>query len=93
MDTYIERRTLDEANYIIDHNSTLRATAKVFGVSKSTVHKDVTERLPYLNDLLSMKVERVLDNNMKERHIRGGQSTKNRWRCVREVYGDGLENR
>ena len=73
---YIENRTLDAAHYIIDYKATVRQTAKIFGVSKSTIHKDVTERLPRINPTLAIKVKTILDLNKAERHIRGGKATK-----------------
>lgn len=79
MKDYIEERTIDIANYIINKNATVRQTAKVFGVSKSTVHKDVTERLPKLNPMIFNKVKKILDKNKAERHIRGGQATKKKY--------------
>ena len=60
------------ANYIIENNATVRQTAKEFGISKSTVHKDVTERLAQLNPSLAAEARKVLDVNKSERHIRGG---------------------
>ncbi|AFS77291.1 stage III sporulation protein D [Gottschalkia acidurici 9a] len=76
MKEYIEERALEIAKYIIKKKSTVRQTATIFGVSKSTVHKDVTERLPKINPLLAGKVKWVLDMNKAERHIRGGEATK-----------------
>ena len=76
MKEYIEERAVAIANYIIDHNATVRQTAKKFGISKSTVHKDVTERLPAINNKLYRQVKAVLEKNKQERHIRGGQATK-----------------
>lgn len=73
---YIEERTLDAANYIISKEATVRQTAKVFGVSKSTIHKDVTERLPRINPSAANEVKMILDKNKAERHIRGGRATK-----------------
>jgi putative DeoR family transcriptional regulator (stage III sporulation protein D) len=73
---YIEERALEIANYIIEEKATVRKTANVFGVSKSTVHKDVTERLPKINPLISEQVKSVLEKNKAERHIRGGKATK-----------------
>ena len=72
----MEERVIESAIYIIEHNATERQTAKQFGVSKSTVHKDVSERLPQINQRLAIKVREVLDKNKKERHIRGGLATK-----------------
>lgn len=76
MKGYIEERALEIGKYIIDSNATVRQTAKQFGVSKSTVHKDVSERLSYINPGLAHEVRKVLDVNKAERHIRGGLATK-----------------
>ena len=76
---YIEERVLDIAAYIIESNSTVRETAKKFGVSKSTVHKDVSERLAQINPALAQEVRKVLDVNKAERHIRGGQATREKY--------------
>lgn len=86
---YIQERVIAAANYIMDTKSTVRETAKVFGVSKSTIHKDVTERLPRINASLSDKVKRVLEYNKAERHIRGGKATKEKYKKVsfRKVKG------
>ncbi|MDD2397340.1 MAG: sporulation transcriptional regulator SpoIIID, partial [Tissierellia bacterium] len=73
MKDYIERRAMEIAEYIISTESTVRQTAKKFGVSKSTVHKDVTERLPKLNPPAASEVKKVLLKNKSERHIRGGK--------------------
>jgi putative DeoR family transcriptional regulator (stage III sporulation protein D) len=73
---YIEERAIVIAKYILEKESTVRETAKTFGVSKSTVHKDVTERLTSINPSLAKKVKKVLDKNKSERHIRGGMATK-----------------
>ena len=70
---------MDIANYIIDCNATVRQTAKAFGVSKSTVHKDVTERLMQINPTLAKQARKVLDVNKSERHIRGGMATKEKY--------------
>ena len=80
MKGYIEERALEIANYIIDSNTTVRETAKVFGVSKSTVHKDVTERLPKINPQIAKEVKYVLDKNKAERHLRGGLATKMKYK-------------
>lgn len=76
---YIEERAIEIANYIIEHNATVRQTAKKFGVSKSTVHKDVTERLPQVNIALAQCARKVLDVNKSERHIRGGLATREKY--------------
>ena len=79
MKKYIEERAQNIANYIIENEATVRQAAKVFDVSKSTVHKDVTERLQQVSPSLSRQVKNVLDNNTSQRHIRGGQATKERY--------------
>ena len=79
MKEYIEERAVAIANYIIDHNATVRQTAKQFGISKSTVHKDVTERLMQVNPALAKEARKVLDVNKSERHIRGGMATKEKY--------------
>ena len=71
MKEYIEERAVAIANYIIDENATVRQTAKKFGISKSTVHKDVTDRLTHINPALAAQARVVLDINKAERHIRG----------------------
>jgi len=76
---YIEERAVSLANYIIENNATVRQTAKEFGISKSTVHKDVTERLDVVNPALAKKTRSVLDVNKSERHIRGGLATKEKY--------------
>lgn len=76
MKGYIEERAVSLANYIIENNATVRQTAKEFGISKSTVHKDVTERLKVVNPALAKRTRSVLDVNKSERHIRGGLATK-----------------
>lgn len=72
----IEDRAKSFANYIIENRATVRATARAFGTSKSTVHKDVSERLVYINPSLAREAKKVLDYNKAERHIRGGMATK-----------------
>ena len=79
MKQYIENRILSIAQYTIDHNSTVRSTAKKFGISKSTVHKDLVERLPQSTHHLAAEVRSVLEINKQERHIRGGQATKEKY--------------
>jgi len=73
---YIENRVTEIAGFIVKERATVRKTASIFGVSKSTVHKDVTERLPKINPLMANKVKNVMDTNKAERHIRGGRATK-----------------
>ena len=79
MKKYMEERVIESAVYIIEHNATVRQTAKQFGVSKSTVHKDVTERLEMINKTLARQARKVLDVNKSERHIRGGLATKEKY--------------
>ena len=79
MKDYIEERAVEIANYIIETRATVRQTAKRFGISKSTVHKDVTERLAKVNPLLSSEARKVLDVNKQERHIRGGLATREKY--------------
>ena len=84
MKDYIEERVLELARYIIDTRSTVRAAAKKFRVSKSTVHKDVTERLLEINPGLASEVKDVLENNKAERHLRGGMATKEKYQPAKE---------
>ncbi len=79
MKGYIEERAINIANYIIEYNATVRQTAKKMGISKSTVHKDVTERLQGINPALATEARKVLDKNKSERHIRGGMATKEKY--------------
>lgn len=79
MKDYIEERAIHIANYIIENNATVRQTAKEFGISKSTVHKDVTDRLMQLNPALAARARKVLDVNKSERHIRGGMATREKY--------------
>lgn len=79
MKSYIEERAVDIANYIIEKNATVRQTAREFRVSKSTVHKDVTERLLAINPTLAANVRKVLNVNKQERHIRGGMATREKY--------------
>ena len=79
MKEYIEERAVEVGNYIVDKKATVRQTAKVFGISKSTVHKDVTARLTRINPALANEARKVLDVNKKERHIRGGLATREKY--------------
>lgn len=72
----IEQRACDLAVYIIESGATVRTAAKHFGISKSTVHKDISQRLPQYNKSLYTQVRLVLDENKAQRHIRGGMATK-----------------
>ena len=84
MKDYIEERVLELAHYIINTNSTVRSTAKKFRVSKSTVHKDVTERLLEINPGPASEVKEVLENNKAERHLRGGMATREKYKSAKE---------
>ena len=79
MKKYIEERAIEIANYIIESNATVRQTARKFGISKSTVHKDVTERLMQVNPALAKEARKVLDVNKADRHIRGGLATREKY--------------
>mgnify|MGYP005749098901 CR=1 FL=1 len=79
MKEYIEERAVEIANYIINEKSTVRQAAKKFGVSKSTIHKDVTDRLEHINPSLAAQARVVLDVNKSERHIRGGMATREKY--------------
>ena len=87
MKDYIEERVLELAHYIVNTNSTVRAAAKKYRVSKSTVHKDVTERLLEINSGLAAEVKSVLENNKAERHLRGGMATREKYQHARESNG------
>ena len=95
MKDYIEERVLELAHYIVNTNSTVRAAAKKFRVSKSTVHKDVTERLLEVNPALALEVKNVLENNKAERHLRGGQATREKYirRRRRAMGGKEVDER
>ena len=79
MKEYIEERAVEIANYIIKSNATVRQTAKQFGISKSTVQKDITDRVEHINPQLARRVRSVLEINKAQRHIRGGMATKNKY--------------
>lgn len=81
MRDYIEERIYQAAAYIVEHGATVRETAKELGISKSTVHQDVSVRLVQLNPQLAHAVRLVLDKNKAERHIRGGQATYRKYKC------------
>ena len=85
MKEYIEERAIEIANYIIEEKATVRQTAKKFGISKSTVHKDVTERLLLINPSLAREARKVLDMNNSERHIRGGLATREKYLHQHEI--------
>lgn len=75
----IEERVVEIASYIVDNKATVRGAAKHFGLSKSTVHKDVSDRILHINPTLASQVRRILDVNKSERHIRGGLATREKY--------------
>lgn len=85
MREYIEERAIEIGKYIVDKNATVRQAAKCFGVSKSTVHKDCTERLMEIDPALAGEARKVLDVNKSERHIRGGLATKEKYQHIGET--------
>lgn len=85
MEQDIYERTIQYAWYIINHNATIRATAKNFGVAKSTVHYDLKNRLRFYDKDLYLKVKQILQNNFNEKHIRGGLATKQKYLHEKEI--------
>ena len=81
---YIEERAMESARYIVKNKATVRQAAKVFGISKSTVHKDVTERLEVINPGLAGEIRKVLNVNKAERHLRGGMATREKYSHMRK---------
>jgi putative DeoR family transcriptional regulator (stage III sporulation protein D) len=81
---YIYERAVEIASYIVEEKQTVRNAAEHFGVSKSTVHKDITQKLPETDKALYRKVRRVLDVNKAERHLRGGQATKEKYSEIKK---------
>ena len=75
----MEKRACEVAVYMIETGATVRAAARHFGISKSTVHKDLSQRLPCYNNTLYLQVRKILDRNKQERHIRGGMATKRKY--------------
>lgn len=85
MKDYIEKRAVELAQYIVENNATVRKAAKVFNISKSTVHKDVHERLRRINPALYKESQAVLEQNKAERHIRGGMATRQKYLHERNI--------
>ena len=79
----VESRCIELGEYIVENKTTVRQTAKVFGISKSTVHIDVTKRLGEIAHLLAGKVNEVLQSNKSQRHIRGGEATREKYRLIK----------
>ena len=91
MKEYIEERAIEIANYIIEEKTTVRQAAKKFGVSKSTIHKDCTERLCRINPALAKEVRCILELNKQERHIRGGMATREKYKSILEKRAGGTK--
>ena len=83
MQEHIRERVLTLSNYIIESGATVRQTASRYGISKSTVHKDVAERLAAVSPSLFIQVREILDRNKSERHIRGGEATRRKYLALR----------
>lgn len=83
----IERRVIEAAEYIVATGATVRQTARVLGVSKSTVHKDMETRLPQLSQALAREVATVFMRNKAERHLRGGEATRRRYARLKSAHG------
>lgn len=79
MQNYIRKRAVKIAQHILNTSDTVRQTAQVFGISKSTVHKDVSERLPRINEEMADQVKTILEKNKAERHLRGGEATRKKY--------------
>ncbi|MHB8985850.1 MAG: sporulation transcriptional regulator SpoIIID [Eubacteriales bacterium] len=80
MQEYIQKRVLEICSYILETRATVRQAAQVYQVSKSTVHKDMTERLPSLNKQLATEIKNILEYNKSERHLRGGEATRKKYK-------------
>ncbi|MBR4407076.1 MAG: sporulation transcriptional regulator SpoIIID [Clostridia bacterium] len=80
MDFVKRQRAISLGRYILKTGKTVRQTAVVYGISKSTVHNDVSKKLPLIDPRLFEKVDRILQKNFKEKHLRGGEATKNKWK-------------
>jgi putative DeoR family transcriptional regulator (stage III sporulation protein D) len=85
---WYEDRVSQEASYIVEHKATVRDAAKALCIGKSTVHKDVTERLQSINPVLYKSVRDVLNTNKAERHLRGGKATHDKYASLRQRFGD-----
>ena len=83
MKDYIEERTIEVANYIIENKCTVRAAAKHFNMSKSTIHKDIVERLPEISKGMAAEIKEILEENKAERHIRGGIATREKYKKLK----------
>ncbi len=79
----LDERIIAEAHYILESSGTVRSTAIKFGVSKSTVHKDLSQKLYYINERLFIDVKKLLGDNLSERHLRGGEATKRKYKALK----------
>ncbi len=79
-----KERCVQLATYIVENKATVRSAAKKFGISKSTVHKDVTQTLKYVNKTMYYEVKKILETNKRERHLRGGEATKHKYQILNE---------
>lgn len=86
MQNYIRKRAVKIGQYILRTSATVRQAAEVFGISKSTVHKDVSERLPRINKELAEAVKAILNKNKAERHLRGGEATRQKYMAQHRAY-------
>lgn len=87
MQNYIRKRAVRIAQHILQTSNTVRQTAEIFGISKSTVHKDVAERLPRINREMADQVRFILERNKAERHIRGGEATRQKYASYHSKLG------
>ncbi len=85
---WYEERICEEAEYIVEHKATVREAAKALCIGKSTVHKDVTERLKTIHPGLYKSVRDILNTNKAERHLRGGKATRDKYAVLRQCVGD-----
>ncbi len=83
MKDYISERVLSLARFIVDNKATVRCAAKHFGISKSTVHKDIVERLPEINKGMAAEIKEILEENKAQRHIRGGIATREKYKKLK----------
>lgn len=82
MKSYIKERVFSLANFILETNGTIRQTAKHFSLSKSLVHVDLSKRLKKIDQAIYVKVKKLLEKNFEEKHVRGGESTKNKFKKI-----------
>lgn len=85
MKRYVAKRVMEIADFVIENNCTVRCAAKRFGVSKSTAHKDLQQRLKLLDVVKAEKAEKILQNNMRQRHLRGGAATRRKYLALKKM--------